>query len=437
MRELQVAASVQGLFAPPQDWALRRLGEVARVVGGGTPRRDKPEFWGGGIPWATPTDITRLRSSFIEKTASTLTDLGLKSCSASLVPSGSVLVTARATIGFCAVTRVPMATNQGCQSLVPTRATSAEFLYYLLRYRGNDLVKLSAGSTFPEISRHSMRSLEILLPPPAEQTEIVRIISSVDNAIGATQAVIEQARVVKNAMLPELLSRGIPGRHTSFKETQLGAMPAEWQLVSYRDLAANVPGAIQSGPFGSELRHSEFGSEGILVIGIDNVLDGRFSLGANHRISVSRSRELSRFLARPLDLLITVMASVGRCCVVPADLEPAIITKHVYRLSVDQSRADPFFLMHCIYGLARLASALRGSAQGLSRPGLNKSLLLPLCFPLPPLEEQQEIVALMAALDRRIEAEKQVLSRLAELKAALLAALLSGEIRVTLDEVPV
>lgn len=296
-------------------------------------------------------------------------------------------------------------------------------------------VSCFTGSTNQiELSKSAFSELALLLPPLGEQRKIATILASLDEAIEATQAIIDQLQVVKKAMMAELLTRGMPGRHTRFKQTEIGEVPEDWTTVTYGELAAQVQGAIQSGPFGSELKHSEFTPNGRLVIGIDNVLDGRFSLGSEHRIPEAKFNELKRFEARPLDLLITVMATVGRCCVVPEGIEPSIITKHVYRLTVDQTRANPFFLMYCLYGIQRLANEVRGSAQGLTRPGLNKSLLLPLRFPLPPFEEQNEIVGSLQAIDERTARESEVLSGLGPLKAALMSVLLTGEVRVKPDE---
>lgn len=281
---------------------------------------------------------------------------------------------------------------------------------------------------------HHFATVPALRPPTSEQRKIAAILSSLDEAIKATQAVIDQLGVVKKAMMAELFTRGLPGRHTKFKQTEIGELPEGWTTATYGELAADLPAAIQSGPFGSELRHSEFQADGRLVIGIDNVQDGKFSIGRNNRISEEKFVGLQRFQARPLDLLITVMATVGRCCVVPVTIEPSIITKHVYRLSPDLQRVNPYFLMYCLYGIERLAVQLRGSAQGLSRPGLNKSLLMPLCFPVPSLDEQLELVSLIRSFDERIEVETSVVESLLSAKSALLSVLLTGELRVKTDE---
>jgi type I restriction enzyme S subunit len=150
---------------------------------------------------------------------------------------------------------------------------------------------------------------------------------------------------------------------------------------------------MQSGPFGSNLKHSEFTDNGALVLGIDNVLDGQFSMGSRHRISETKFSELAKYQARPGDLLITVMASLGRSCIVPRNLETAIITKHVYRISMEQDLLLPEFFNLLLQSPTLSRSRMFKSAQGQTRPGLNSTILRGLPVPLCSIEEQKEIVA--------------------------------------------
>jgi type I restriction enzyme S subunit len=120
----------------------------------------------------------------------------------------------------------------------------------------------------------------------------------------------------------------------------LPPLPRGWMWATVEQLASGLPGSIQSGPFGSQLLHSEFVDEGVLAIGIDNVLDGRFSLGKQHRITAEKFEVLRKFEARPRDVLITVMATVGRVCVLPQNFERAIVTKHCYRITPTGEAVD-------------------------------------------------------------------------------------------------
>ena len=175
--------------------------------------------------------------------------------------------------------------------------------------------------------------------------------------------------------------------------------------MNIEELASCEPRSIQSGPFGSNLLHSEFQESGKLVIGIDNVQDGAFSIGANHRISESKFADLEKYRARPQDVLITVMATVGRVCVLPVNIEPAIITKHVYRITVDRRVALPEYVGIALRGARDVRAQLLGSVQGQTRPGLNGTLIKRIRVPIPPLTEQRRIVA---EVDRRLSIVREV-----------------------------
>ena len=215
----------------PERWRVVPLSDLATIVGGGTPSRSQPIYWDGAVPWATPTDVTTLSGRTIFKTGSTITEAGLADCSATILPPNSLLLTTRATIGACAINRVSMATNQGFQNLVPKQDTCVEFLYYLLRLHKRLLERLAAGSTFLEVSKRAVRGLRVSVPPLPEQRKIAAILSSVDDAIEKTRVVIDQVQVVKRGLVQELLTRGLPGRHTRFKQTEIGEMPEEWDSM--------------------------------------------------------------------------------------------------------------------------------------------------------------------------------------------------------------
>jgi type I restriction enzyme S subunit len=197
-------------------------------------------------------------------------------------------------------------------------------------------------------------------------------------------------------------------------------------------VASPAPRSIQSGPFGSALLHSEFQDTGVLAIGIDNVLDGTFSPGSQHRISPEKFEALEKFEARPFDVLITVMATVGRCCVVPSDIERSIITKHVYRISPNVLLMDPYFLMFALSGGIEVRRQLFGEIRGQTRPGINGEILRRLCAPLPPLAEQQEIAQrverLMSQKEMVAARVERAAARVEQTAQAVLAKAFRGEL---------
>ena len=137
----------------PASWRIEEIRDIADVVGGSTPSTDEDGYWGGDIPWATPTDITGLSGKDISETNDNITEEGLDSASTHLLPPYSVLMTSRATIGECAVNTVEMATNQGFKSLAPKEDVETWYLYYRMLEIAPFLESLGAGSTFDEVQR--------------------------------------------------------------------------------------------------------------------------------------------------------------------------------------------------------------------------------------------------------------------------------------------
>lgn len=189
------------------NWRHCRLGDLGEIRSGGTPATNKNEYWGGPIPWCTPTDITSLKGRFISSTERQITELGVKNSNAELLPPGSVIVCTRATIGEAAINTVPMATNQGFKSIIPTQDVDSDFLYYLVRSLKREFVRRAAGSTFLEISASSFAKIPVRIPDSLEvQRWLVRPLILLDDIAIALQDLIATKREFKRGLMQELLT---------------------------------------------------------------------------------------------------------------------------------------------------------------------------------------------------------------------------------------
>ena len=188
------------------EWVSKQLGEVAEIVSGGTPKTNVPEYWGGGIPWCTPTDITSSRSKYLLSTERTISHAGLLASSAQLLPKGALLLCSRATIGELRIATRPICTNQGFKSLVPLTGYDGEFLYYLMSTMKSQLLEKSIGSTFLEISKRDIASLVLSLPSLPEQQAIAQVLSDMDADIEALEARVAKTRDIKQGMMQQLLT---------------------------------------------------------------------------------------------------------------------------------------------------------------------------------------------------------------------------------------
>lgn len=189
------------------EWGTKRMVQIADVRSGGTPSTARADFWGGDIPWCTPTDITALGGrKYLATTEHTISTAGLRESAAELIPTPSVIMTSRATIGECAINTVPMATNQGFKNLVPT-AVDCEFLYYLMTMQKDRLTELCGGSTFLEIGKRELNRFELRLPPSREeQRAIATVLADMDAELDALARRRAKTADLKRAMMQALLT---------------------------------------------------------------------------------------------------------------------------------------------------------------------------------------------------------------------------------------
>ena len=197
---------VSPLFASSAAWATTTLGEIADIKNGATPSTRISANWDGSIPWCTPTDITNAPGKYLTETARSITEKGLASCGASLLPAGALLLCSRATIGEIKIASSPVCTNQGFKSLVCTGQAHNEFLYYFILTLKPRLVQQAIGSTFLEIGKHALASMEVRLPPLKEQRAIAEALSDVDGLIESLESLIAKKQAVKTAAMQQLLT---------------------------------------------------------------------------------------------------------------------------------------------------------------------------------------------------------------------------------------
>jgi type I restriction enzyme S subunit len=187
---------------------VKRLGALADIRSGGTPSTTQPAFWAGNIPWCTPTDITALNGfKYLADTHRKISEQGLKSSSAELIPARSIVMTSRATIGACAINRFPVSTNQGFKNFIPHDWVDVDFLYYLLLTQKQTFISLCSGSTFLEINKTQLSSVTVNMPTDTtEQTAIATVLSDMDTELSALEARRDKTRALKQGMMQALLT---------------------------------------------------------------------------------------------------------------------------------------------------------------------------------------------------------------------------------------
>jgi len=241
-----------------KDWKQTTLGEVAEIIGGGTPSTKEASYWGGDIPWITPKDLSGYNSRWIERGEKNITKSGFEKSSARMFPVGSILFSSRAPIGYIAINSVPVTTNQGFKSLIPKKCASHMFLYYWLLQNKTNIEKQASGSTFAEISGAVMKAILILLPPLPEQKSIAAVLSSFDDKIELLRAQNKTLEEIAQRLFKEWFvdfnfpnENGKPYKKSGGKmiESELGEIPEGWRVKTLADIADFLNGvALQKFP---------------------------------------------------------------------------------------------------------------------------------------------------------------------------------------------
>jgi type I restriction enzyme, S subunit len=420
-------------FSLPEGWKVSKLADLAGIYSGGTPDRGNPDFWNGDIPWATPTDITHNGSRTISKTTDKITKKGLGSSSAKLLPPGSVLMTSRATLGESKISTVEICTNQGFKSLVPLKDVDSWFLFYQLQLNKERYAGLGIGSTFLEVNMKDTASFEVPCAPFNEQRKIAKILTTVDNLIEKTEALIAKYEAIKQGMMHDLFTRGVdengrlrpsyqeaPGL---YKETEFGFLPKSWGVFTFDDVTpADAPicyGIVQVG---------EYDEKGVPVVAIYNL---HTDFSTTHKSSVVLESKYIRSRICGDDILLSVKGTIGRVDVVPTwfngnisrDIARIRTKPNVSSEYLRQFLSSEFFKNH-----------IDNAVVGTTRAELSIGILRKLSLFLPEKNEQDQIAQILRSVDSKLNAEKKYMAKLKNKKTALMQDLLTGKVRVPPDE---
>jgi type I restriction enzyme, S subunit len=275
------------------------------------------------------------------------------------------------------------------------------------------------GAAIPHLDKEALYQLECPFPPLPEQHRIVGILEEAFTGI-----VTAKANHEKNLQNSHALFGSAFGALTPHVEQ------ANWIQTKVAEVAATKRGSMRTGPFGSQLLHSEFVDEGIAVLGIDNAVANEFRWGKSRFITPEKYQQLERYKVYPGDVLITIMGTCGRCAIVPEDIPEAINTKHLCCITLDQSKCIPDYL-HAYFLHHPLAQEfLVKHAKGAIMAGLNMGLIQQLPVLLPPVKKQKELVRVFDSLrektKRLVRVYERKLTETEALKKSLLHQAFAG-----------
>lgn len=410
-------------------WKNTRLAEIGRIVSGGTPSTSNPHNWNGPVAWITPADLSGLRSRHLLATERTLTELGLATSAAHLLPPRSLVISSRAPIGHMVLPLVSFCTNQGCKTIDFFEGQNPDFHYYNLRFWVRRLHEKGEGTTFSEISKKALEAIEVPVPLNRRvQETIASMLALLDRAIEQTEALLAKQQRIKTGLIHDLLTRGLdaqgrlrdPSSH-AFKPSLLGLIPTEWTVAPVEDLCDDIVDCPHSTP--------KYELGGVPCIRTADMVPGKLLLQNAYRVSSSTYQErISRLVPRKGDIIYSREGErLGIAS--PVGDELVCLGQRVMLLR-PKAETDSTFLTWAMNSPSFYNRVVLGQIATTS-PHINVRDIKKALVVRPEPTEQQLIGEALAADDSERATLEGCLEKLRRQKSGLMHDLLTGLVPVT------
>jgi len=389
-------------------WVETSLGEIAEVIGGGTPSTTIPEYWDGDIVWLTPTEITSQDGKVVVDSIRKITDLGFKNSGAQMLPRDSVILTSRASVGYVALAGQELCTNQGFQSLVPKHSVLAKFLMFWIQQNRFEFESRSAGSTFKEISKSNVKSIKMELPPLPEQRRIVDLISSIDSYLGS---------------LRSALAKSISARKSAL-ESQLDSFNKTSPIFRLEELCATGKSAIVDGPFGANLKREDYLEEGVPVLKIQNIKQDCIVIKKMDFVSENKYQDLRRHSFQKGDIVMTKLGDPLGLSAIVREIDKGLIVADLVRIRPD--KIDVEFLCMQLNS-AKIQNYINRMQKGSTRPRVNLGMIREMPIAVPSEREINDFVNIFGAWSQQNRILEETIHSTEQLRSSVLSDLLSGK----------
>lgn len=392
-----------------EDYPVKNISSVATVIPGQSPKSSSYNNSGEGLPFYQGKK--EYGPKYIKDPTTWTTQV------TKVAYEKDLLISVRAPVGPVNYATQKCCIGRGLAAIRPNKSINHSYLYYFFLSKQNELGG-TEGAVFASINKKQIESITVPVPPLPEQQRIVAILDQAFEGIATAKGNAEKDLQNARELLQSSLAALFEGIDT--------------KKYLVEELAEKRKGTIRTGPFGSQLLHSEFIDDGIAVLGIDNAVNNEFRWGKQRFITPKKYKQLARYTVNPGDVIITIMGTCGRCAIVPDDIPTAINTKHLCCITLDKKKCLPEFL-HIYFLFHPVAlDYLTKQAKGAIMAGLNMGIIKELPVFLPSLGQQRSIVDAFQALNEGTQALERIgqqkFAALGELKQSLLHKAFAGEL---------
>ena len=291
-----------------------------------------------------------------------------------------------------------------------------KFIYYVLQSEPfQNLVKEKiSGSSIPHIFQRDIVKFKVNKPDINEQKKIAEILTSVDRVIELTSQEIDKLKDLR----------------FSYVEANLNPDNQKWKVVSIANILDKGKNSMRGGPFGSNLLKEEWTTSGIPYLGIDNIQKESFNSNFKRYVTEKKFNELKVYSVFEGDVVITIMGTIGRSCVIPTGFKHLLSSKHLRSMTLDQSKYIPTLLCYQLNYSSWVWRQYRAGQQGGIMDAINNDVLKELKICCPPMNEQKKMNDFLVQLKHKIDLKTEYLDSITSLKKGLMNDLLTGKTRV-------
>jgi len=389
------------------NWKTCTIADLGMVVGGATPSTKEAENYDGGtIAWITPKDLAGYSERFISHGERDITETGLHSCSAQMMPRHSVLFSSRAPIGYVAIAENELCTNQGFKSVVPNENTDYMFLYYLLLNNRQRIEHMGSGTTFKEVSGKTMRSIEVRVPESKEeQIRISSILSTIDDKIEENERInknlFAQVMALYKHFFTESVAEHISCRADEYFDITIGKTPPrkerEWFSTNQKDECW--------------VSISDMGNCGLYIS------------NTSERLTHDAIRRFNIVIVPDNTVLLSFKLTVGRLAITDGEM---VTNEAIAHFKTDKAYINPYLFCY----LKSFNFQSLGSTSSIAT-AVNSKIIKAIPFVIPEAGELQQFNEVALPAFAAIKANQAENRSLSELRDSLLPKLMSGELDVS------
>jgi type I restriction enzyme, S subunit len=402
----------------PKGWILCKIGEVTQIISGGTPSsQDKSNFrTEGGIGWITPADLSGYRNIYVSHGARNLSEKGYDTCSAKKIPKGSVLFSSRAPIGYVAIAGNELTTSQGFKSFILTEELDSRYIYFYLKYITPVAKAMATGTTFKELSGKAISQLPLLVAPLNEQKRIADKLEMLIEEVNICKEMLDRVSLTLRLLRQSIIEWAVSGKLTeawrseafdksesslfnrlqrssvyssrNFKDTNNSSrytLPENWLYVPVQEV-----GKVFLGRQRSPKNHT--GSNMHPYVRAANISWKGWNLSDVKAMNFDPG-DFSRYKLQVGDILINEgsgsIDEVGKSAVWKGEIENCCFQNTLICVRPFEEMSE---YLHLVFLDAALSKAFARETRGIGIHHMGKERLAKFLIPLPPIEEQQEIV---------------------------------------------